>query len=118
MKSISQYIKQNIVPNIIVAGSPAPQPVTGMITGAGPFGMAEKPIPTNPDLPPMQVLGHDGAGNKVWMEIQPERDITPFELFQVTTMIMAYSQDEDFCPYHFIKKNHLERHFKFSHDPS
>ena len=79
--------------------------------GAGELSVTLEAIPTSPDLPPISVIGHDGD-RMVKMILQPEQSISGYESVQIMMMLRACSSSE-FCPLAFVKKNNLERHFKF-----
>ncbi len=99
----------------------APSAVNGMWTTAAPTlifnanpSTCVEP-PKTGDLPAYMFYCTDDAGRKIVMTLQPEYQITTFEAFLLTRMILATSSHSStFSPYLFAKKNNLERHFKYS----
>jgi hypothetical protein len=88
---------------------------TGFYNYTGQMAPSIKARSTDPDLPSIYLYGHDEAGNKVRMELIPERSISPYESIQLSMMLVCSAAGaNDFCPLAFVKKNNLERHFSFS----
>lgn len=72
---------------------------------------------TIPDIDPVVVFEGEENNIAVSLELSPERDITPFEQMQITTMMMAISigaYPSRAGIMKFVRKHNLERHFNMS----
>ena len=89
--------------------------LNGSYTVSGGTSLKTVAPSTSPILPEIVLEAHDENGKRIEMELIPERTISAFECLQITMMLMAYCDSPDsFCPLAFVKKNNLERHFKFA----
>ncbi len=67
------------------------------------------------DLPGVTFHGYDYEEKKIDMILNPESTISTLEAFKIMLLINAAQQSPyKFSVYAYIKKNNLERHFKFA----
>lgn len=75
---------------------------------------------TNPtsqcdELPSFTFNGYDFEGKKITMIFKPEATISTLEVLKIMLLINAAANSPSkFSVYAYIKKNNLERHFKFT----
>lgn len=68
-----------------------------------------------PDLPAIVFNGYDYDEKKISMSLQPESTISTVEAFKIILLINAATHTpHKFSAFAYIKKNNLERHFKFA----
>jgi len=73
------------------------------------------PITDNPKLPSIDFHTHDDAGKSIKMTLLPEGQISAYESLQLMMLMQAaMTNPSSFSVYHFVRKNNLERHFKYS----
>lgn len=93
------------------------QTVTGQITGSG-FNSSgftiSKHIYTNADLPATVFHMHDDSQKEITMTLKPEYSITAPESMKIMMMLAAAIYSPQFSVFQFVKKNDLERHFKYA----
>lgn len=69
----------------------------------------------DPDLPAIVFNGYDYDEKKISMSLQPESTISTVEAFKIMLLINAATHTpHKFSTFAYIKKNNLERHFKFT----
>ena len=69
----------------------------------------------SPELPAVVFNGYDFDEKKIVMTLKPEATISTLEVFKILMLINAATQTPNkFSVFAFIKKNNLERHFKFA----
>ena len=67
------------------------------------------------NLPDVVFNGHDFDSKKITMTLKPEPTISVFEALKITLLINASARTPTkFSVFAYIKKNNLERHFKFT----
>ena len=66
------------------------------------------------DLPDVVFVSHDFDSKKITMTLKPEPTISTLEALKITMLINASARTPTkFSVFAYIKKNNLERHFKF-----
>ena len=66
------------------------------------------------NLPDVVFDGHDFDSKKITMTLKPESTISTLEALKITMLINASARTPTkFSVFAYIKKNNLERHFKF-----
>ena len=66
------------------------------------------------DLPDVVFVSHDFDSKKITMTLKPEPTISTLEALKITMLINASTRTPTkFSVFAYIKKNNLERHFKF-----
>ena len=96
------------------AGSSGYGTVTG--TGSSSNVTIDMGYMNKPDLPELMIESMDENGRLVKMVLSPESSISPPEvtkLLMLVTTIMLQGVG-GFSVYAYVKKNNLERHFKYS----
>lgn len=84
----------------------------GSIAGAYTLDLAVSQVA---ELPGITFNGYDYDEKRVTMILQPESTISTLEAFKITLLINAATHSpRAFSVYAYIKKNNLERHFKFT----
>jgi hypothetical protein len=69
----------------------------------------------NPDLPSTVFTTYNDAGDRVTLTLAPESDISARESLLIARMIHAATTNpSSFSVFHFVRKQNLERHFKFA----
>ncbi len=70
----------------------------------------------SPDLPKLFFYSKDDHGNSIQMELVPEYQMSPHEALLLTRLVIAAQSglSQQFSAFAFVKKNNLERHFKYS----
>lgn len=103
----------------ITNGSVSTSGSIGGVTSANIYGNTYTPTPTIPSssqLPAIVIDGHDDAGNKVSMTLQPEANISSGDVMKImmlsVTAIMVGTGS--FNPLNYVKTHNLERHFKYA----
>lgn len=71
-------------------------------------------IYTNSDLPETVFHTHDDSLKPIQMMLKPEYSVTAPEALKLTMMYFAAMHSPMFSVYQYVKKNDLERHFKYS----
>lgn len=67
------------------------------------------------ELPEMTLMSWDENENEVQMTLTPEASITSSDALKIFMLVMAVSvAPDEFCALAYVKKNNLERHFKYS----
>ena len=69
----------------------------------------------SPDLPPMTIVTADEHGNQVLMTVAPEPHVSTGDCMKLLMLMFAVTvEPEAFNALAYVKKNNLERHFKYS----
>lgn len=72
-------------------------------------------VSQEPDLPSIVFNGYDFDEKKIVMTLKPESTISTLEVFKILLLINAATHAQHkFSVFAYIKKNNLERHFKFA----
>jgi hypothetical protein len=75
----------------------------------------QDPITDNPNLPGIEFHSHDDARNQITLTLKPEGTVTPYESLLITMLIQCASTNpSSFSVFHFVRKNNLEKHFKYA----
>ena len=93
----------------------APQPwITSAMAAAITAESLKPQYSTSSDLPSVTLLSYDAAGNRIEMRLEPEASITAHESTKLLMLVISalYNGDQ-FSSYEYVRKNDLERHFKF-----
>jgi len=87
----------------------------GSITSSGVVGYTiSKPQSDSPDLPEICMTADDG-GRKVEITLAPDSHLSAQEALKIMMLLMASATEpESFNALNYIKKNNLERHFKYA----
>ena len=74
-----------------------------------------KPQSNSPDLPDLVLKADDEHGRSVEITLSPDQDLSAHETLKIMMLIMAFvNEPEIFNALNYIKKNNLERHFKYA----
>ena len=96
-----------------------PQNTVQTYTSGSNFGYdttsIKKTQSNSPDLPPMTIVTADEHGNRVDMTVSPEPNVSTGDCMKLLMLMFAVTvEPESFNALAYVKKNSLERHFKYA----